>query len=113
ELEEIIGSCSLPVIIKGILSLHDAGRCLEAGAQGLLISHHNNRIEYAMPPLAMIPEIADLTGGRVPIFVDCEIQTGMDAFKALALQRRASIHACRKHQNTPYGTEESVPYVLG
>ena len=85
ELEEIISSCSLPVIIKGILSFHDAGRCLEAGAQGLLLSHHNNRIEYAVPPLAMLPEIADLVGGRVPIFVDCEIQTGMDAFKALAL----------------------------
>ena len=85
ELEEIIDNCPVPVIIKGVLSLHDAGRCMEAGAQGLLLSHHNNRIEYAVPPLAMLPEIADLAGGRVPLFVDCGIQTGMDAFKALAL----------------------------
>ena len=26
-----------------------------------------------------------LTNGAVPLFVDCEIQTGMDAFKALSL----------------------------
>ena len=85
ELEEITRSVSLPVIVKGVLSLRDAERCLGAGAAGLVLSHHNNRIRYAVPPLAVLPEIADLTGGSVPLFVDCEIRTGMDAFKALAL----------------------------
>ncbi len=85
ELEEIVRGCSLPVIVKGVLSLRDAERCLGAGARGLLLSHHNNRIEYALPPLCLLPEISKLAGDRVPLFVDCEIQTGMDAFKALAL----------------------------
>ena len=85
ELEEIVRSCSLPVIIKGVLSVQDAERCLGAGAQGLVLSHHNNRISYAMPPMALLPEIAEMARGSVPIFVDCEIKTGMDAFKALAL----------------------------
>jgi isopentenyl diphosphate isomerase/L-lactate dehydrogenase-like FMN-dependent dehydrogenase len=58
---------------------------VEAGAQGLVLSHHNNRIEYAMPPMALLPEIAEMTAGKIPLFVDCEIKTGMDAFKALAL----------------------------
>ena len=85
ELEEIVRSTPLPVVIKGVLSTRDAERCLGAGARGLVLSHHNNRIEYALPPLALLPEIADLAGGTVPVFVDCEIRTGMDAFKALAL----------------------------
>ena len=85
ELREICRTSSLPVIVKGVLSMRDAERCLEAGAQGLVLSHHNNRIEYAVPPLALLPEIADMTGGRIPLFADCEIRTGMDAFKALAL----------------------------
>lgn len=85
ELEQIIRAASLPVIVKGVLSLWDADRCLSAGARGLVLSHHNNRIEYAVPPLAVLPEIAERTGGKVPLFVDCEIRTGMDAFKALAL----------------------------
>ena len=85
ELASFVRGTSLPVIIKGVLSTRDADRCLEAGAKGLVLSHHNNRIEYAVPPLAMLPEIAALAGGRVPLFVDCEIKTGMDAFKALAL----------------------------
>ena len=85
ELEEITRNIPLPVIIKGVLSRRDAERCLGAGARGLVISHHNNRIEYALPPLALLPEIASLAGKNVPVFVDCEIRTGMDAFKALSL----------------------------
>ena len=85
ELAEICKASKLPVIIKGVLSRRDAERCLAAGAKGLVLSHHNNRIEYAIPPLAILPEIAELVNGAVPIFVDCEIRTGMDAFKALAL----------------------------
>ena len=85
ELASICRAASLPVIVKGVLSTRDAERCLAAGAGGLVLSHHNNRIEYAVPPLMMLPEIARLVNGAVPLFVDCEIQTGMDAFKALAL----------------------------
>ena len=85
ELREICQSTNLPVIIKGVLSTRDAEKCLDAGARGLVLSHHNNRIEYALPPLALLPEVVEMTYGQVPVFVDCEIKTGMDAFKALAL----------------------------
>ena len=84
ELAAICRGTRLPVIAKGVLSRRDAERCLAAGARGLVLSHHNNRIEYAVPPLAVLPEIAALAGD-VPLFVDCAIQTGMDAFKALCL----------------------------
>lgn len=84
EMKEICSSTRLPVIVKGVLSPWDAERCLAAGAKGLVISHHNNRIEYALPPLAALPEIVKLAGD-VPVFVDDEIRTGLDAFKALAL----------------------------
>lgn len=84
ELAEITATSRLPVIVKGVLSRRDAERCLSAGAGGLVLSHHNNRIEYALPPLALLPELAPLAD-EVPLFVDCEIKTGMDAFKALAL----------------------------
>ena len=86
--DELAGICratELPVITKGVLSVYDAEEVLKAGAGGMVISHHNNRIEYALPPLQILPEIVKLTDDRVPVFVDCMIQTGMDAFKALAL----------------------------
>lgn len=85
ELKEICASTSLPIIVKGVLSIYDALESVKAGAQGLVISHHNNRIEYALPPLMALPEIRSAVGKQIPIFVDGDIRTGMDAFKALAL----------------------------
>ena len=85
ELKELCAAARLPLIVKGVLSLRDADCCLEAGAAGLVLSHHNNRISYALPPLALLPEMAKRVSGTVPLFVDCEIRSGMDAFKALAL----------------------------
>ena len=85
ELREICRNTGLPVIIKGVLSTRDAEKCLDAEARGMVLSHHNNRIEYAIPPMALLPEIVEMTYGQVPVFVDCEIKTGLDAFKALAL----------------------------
>ena len=85
EFGEICKSTKLPVIAKGILSIHDAEKCLNAGAGGLVLSHHMNCIEYAIPPLAALPEIAKFVNGAVPVFAENQILTGMDAFKALAL----------------------------
>lgn len=85
EIAELVKSTSLPFVIKGVLSRQDAYKCLEAGVQGMVISHHNGRLDCAVPPLMILPEILAETGGRVPLFVDCSLQTGLDVFKALAL----------------------------
>lgn len=85
DLTDICRAAKLPVLVKGVLSCYDADEALTAGAKGLVLSHHRNRIEFAIPPLQALPAISELSGGNVPVFVDCMIQTGMDAFKALAL----------------------------
>ena len=85
ELTEIVKSTNLPLITKGVLSLYDADISLQAGVKGMVLSHHNNRIEYAIPPVYLLPEVCKLAGEDVPVFVDGMIQTGMDAFKAIAL----------------------------
>jgi isopentenyl diphosphate isomerase/L-lactate dehydrogenase-like FMN-dependent dehydrogenase len=40
---------------------------------------------YSVPPLMVLPDILSATGGSVPVFVDCGIESGMDAYKCLAL----------------------------
>ena len=85
ELRQICSSTRLPVIAKGVLSVYDAQEAVKAGVKGIVLSHHNNRIEYAVPPLMALPKIKPHIPKDIPIFVDCEIRTGMDAFKALAL----------------------------
>ena len=70
ELEEIVKSTRLPLITKGVLSLYDADISLQAGVKGMVLSHHNNRIEYAIPPVYLLPEVCKLAGEDVPVFVD-------------------------------------------
>lgn len=85
ELADMVKSTRLPFVIKGVLSRQDARKCLDAGVQGMVVSHHNGRLDCSVPPLMILPEIMEETQGKVPLFVDCSIQSGLDVFKALAL----------------------------
>lgn len=85
ELKEFIKSTKLPFIIKGVLSEQDACKALEAGAKGIVVSHHHGIMKYAVPPLLILPRIAKVIDHQIPIFVDCGIVSGIDVFKALAL----------------------------
>ena len=85
EIAGLVKETKLPFVIKGILSRQDARKCLDAGVQGMVVSHHNGRLDCAVPPLMILPEILEETEGKVPLFVDCSLQAGLDVFKALAL----------------------------
>lgn len=74
-----------PFIVKGVLSTKDAEKCLKAGCKGIQLSHHHGIINYAVPPLMMLPEILQVTRGEIPVFIDCGIGSGMDVYKCLAL----------------------------
>jgi len=85
ELAEFVSIAGVPFIAKGVLSAHDAEKCLKAGCAGLVVSHHHGMMPYSVPPLMVLPEILAVTGGEIPVFVDCGIESGMDAYKCLAL----------------------------
>ncbi|MBP3636455.1 MAG: alpha-hydroxy-acid oxidizing protein [Clostridia bacterium] len=85
EIGELVKMTKLPFVIKGVLSRQDARKCLDVGVQGMVVSHHNGRLDCAVPPLMILPEILEETQGKVPLFVDCSMQSGLDVFKALAL----------------------------
>ncbi len=85
EIRRFVESTSLPFVVKGVLSRQDAYKCLQAGVKGIVVSHHHGIMDYAVPPLMILPEIVKVVNGQIPIFVDCGIMSGMDVFKALAL----------------------------
>ncbi|MCR4598483.1 MAG: alpha-hydroxy-acid oxidizing protein [Acetatifactor sp.] len=85
EMRSFVESTKLPFIVKGVLSVQDAIKCLEIGASGIIVSHHHGIMKSAVPPLLVLPKIKEVIGDRMPVFVDCCIESGMDAFKALAL----------------------------
>ena len=85
EIKSFVNAARVPFIIKGVLSVSDARKCLEAGVAGIVVSHHGGHVPYSVPPAMVLEEIADAVGGKMKIFVDCGIVSGMDAYKCLAL----------------------------
>lgn len=89
ELAEFVQASAVPFIVKGVLSTRDAEKCLKAGCAGIVVSHHHGIIQYAVPPLMMLQDIISATGGSIPVFVDCGIESGTDVYKCLALGAKA------------------------
>lgn len=85
DLRRYVEYAEIPFIVKGVLSVQDAVKCAQIGVRGIVVSHHGGRLNYAVPPLYVLPDIVKAVGGKMPIFVDCGICSGMDAYKALAL----------------------------
>lgn len=85
QLEKYIKAAGVPFVVKGVLSVEDAVKSVDAGAAAILISHHHGIMDSMVPPLMMLPDIKRAVGNRAKIFIDCGFESGMDVFKALAL----------------------------
>ena len=84
DLERYIRGTKLPFFIKGALSPRDALRCRDIGAAGLILSHRNGLMRYAVQPVMILPEIREAIGRDLLLIADGGIESGFDAFKALA-----------------------------
>lgn len=82
-LKELTG---LPVIVKGVLRGDAALACLDAGADGIIVSNHGGRqLDRAVPSACALAEVVDMVAGRAPVMVDGGIRSGLDVLVALAL----------------------------
>jgi isopentenyl diphosphate isomerase/L-lactate dehydrogenase-like FMN-dependent dehydrogenase len=86
DLERLASDCSLPVLVKGVLTGEDAGLAVENGAAGVVVSNHGGRqLDQVPASLDALPEVAEAVGGRGAVLVDGGIRRGSDALIALAL----------------------------
>ncbi|VCU71676.1 (S)-mandelate dehydrogenase [Pigmentiphaga humi] len=73
------------LVLKGILSPHDARIAAEHGVDGIVVSNHGGRqLDGAVAPLRMLPAVAAAAGGMAVMF-DGGVRRGGDVLKALAL----------------------------
>lgn len=85
ELKEIRKKVAGPLILKGVLSLEDAVKSLEAGADGIVVSNHGGHtLDYLPHPFQVMDEIVRVAQGRCLIIVDGGFRRGSDALKGLA-----------------------------
>ncbi len=85
ELESYVKRTKLPFIIKGRAQRHRRAEVPGRWRAGHRRLHHHGILPTAVPPLMVLPEIVRVIGGRIPIFVDCGVMNGTDAFKCLAM----------------------------
>ncbi len=71
--------------LKGIMSVQDAKRAVEIGADAIMISNHGGRqLDGSRSPFDQISEIADAVGGQIDIICDGGITRGSHVLKAIA-----------------------------
>ena len=73
------------LLVKGLTAPADVVIARECGVEGVILSTHGGRqLDYDVPPLEVLPEIAAQKGGMA-VIVDSGIRRGTDVLKALAL----------------------------
>jgi len=75
-----------PFAIKGIMSVDDAKRSVDAGASAIMISNHGGRqLDGSRAPFDQLQAILDAVGGDIEVIVDGGIRRGTHVLKALAM----------------------------
>jgi L-lactate dehydrogenase (cytochrome) len=75
-----------PFAIKGVMSVDDARRSVDAGASAIMISNHGGRqLDGSRAPFDQLAAILDAVGGEIEVIVDGGIRRGTHVLKALAM----------------------------
>ena len=74
------------IVLKGILAVDDAKRCVAMGMQGIVVSKHSGReVDGAVSSLSVLPDIVDAVGDKLDVLFDSGVRCGADIAKAMAL----------------------------
>jgi len=79
-----------PLVVKGIQTVGDARKSVDAGATAVMLSNHGGRqLETAPAPVDCIAPIKDALGDQLEIICDGGVRRGTHVIKALALGANA------------------------
>lgn len=75
-----------PFCLKGVMSVEDARRAVDMGADAIMISNHGGRqLDGSRAPFDQLKEILDAVGGEIEVICDGGIRRGTHVLKAMAL----------------------------
>jgi len=73
------------LIVKGVISVADAQRALQAGADGIIVSNHGGRqLDASRASISVLPEIVAAVGDKMVVMVDSGVESGPDIARFLA-----------------------------
>jgi isopentenyl diphosphate isomerase/L-lactate dehydrogenase-like FMN-dependent dehydrogenase len=101
------------LIVKGIITPRDALRCVDLGADGIVVSNHGGRqLDGTSSSIAALADIAPALAGRTEILFDGGIRRAGDIVKALALGASACLLGRAYVYGVVAGGEAGVTAVL-
>ena len=75
-----------PLVIKGILDPEDGREAARNGADGIVVSNHGGRqLDGVSSTARALPRVAEAIGGKIPVFADGGVRSGLDVVRMLAL----------------------------
>ena len=76
--------------LKGIMSVKDAQRAVDIGADAIMVSNHGGRqLDGSRAPFDQLAEIVDAVGDQIDVICDGGIQRGTHVLKALSVGAKA------------------------
>ena len=86
DLERFRRAWPRSLVVKGIMHPGDAARCVDMGADAIVVSNHGGKaLDRAPNPLEVLPAIKAAIGNRVPIVIDSGVRRGSDIVVARCL----------------------------
>jgi isopentenyl diphosphate isomerase/L-lactate dehydrogenase-like FMN-dependent dehydrogenase len=114
DVADLASECSVPVLVKGLLTAEDAELALAHGAAGVVVSNHGGRqLDRSLATADALPEIAETVDGRATVLVDGGIRRGIDVAIALALGADAVLVGRPALWGLAAGGRDGVARVLG
>ena len=79
-----------PFCRKGIMSVADAQKAVDIGADAIMVSNHGGRqLDGSRSPFDQIAEISDAVGDKIDVILDGGIRRGTHVLKAIAAGAKA------------------------
>jgi lactate 2-monooxygenase len=104
---------SLPLLVKGILTVEDARTALASGVDGIIVSNHGGRqVDGAVAALDALAEVREALGADPVVLMDGGVRSGADVVKALAVGANAVLVGRPYVYGLAVGGQEGVAAVL-
>ncbi len=90
DAENIRAQWSGAFCLKGVMSVEDAKKAVDIGADAIMVSNHGGRqLDGSRAPFDQIAEITDAVGDRIDVILDGGVRRGTHVLKALAAGAKA------------------------
>lgn len=79
-----------PFCLKGVMSVADAKKAVDIGADAIMVSNHGGRqLDGSRSPFDQISEISDAVGDKIDVILDGGVRRGTHVLKAIAAGAKA------------------------